>query len=324
MVAEPPSERLALFEWGVSDRFGWGVYGLNLLLAWADRTDLQPASLQPIDPAALDLDPLERHRLAPALARGILLQDGLRRFAGQHATSRHLLLEVVQNGLVPHGVPHGVLLRGSPSVGVAFLEDVRLDAAARARLRRYPLVVAGSTWNRDLLVDAGATRVERVLQGVDPSRFHPAPWRGLFPGRFVVLSGGKLEHRKGQDAAQPRPPRRKAAANGAVLATVLAALTGEDLRAVRDRAVLVFGMACCLRRFELVALTVEALERVPEGLWVTVRHSRTDQEGRGAALAVLDERQPRPVAPRAAWLKVAGITEGPVFRRLSRHGALDQ
>jgi len=42
-------------------------------------------------------------------------------------------------------------------------------------------------------------RVELVLQGIDPALFHPAPQRGLFPNRFVVFSGGKLEARKGQD-----------------------------------------------------------------------------------------------------------------------------
>jgi hypothetical protein len=58
-----PSEKLILFQWGVSSYFGWGVYGLNLLLAWAKRTDLLPASLQPINPALLDLDPLDRASL---------------------------------------------------------------------------------------------------------------------------------------------------------------------------------------------------------------------------------------------------------------------
>src|SRR6185437_8484478 len=35
--------------------------------------------------------------------------------------------------------------------------------------------------------------------GVDISLYHPAPRAGLFPGRFAVFSGGKLEFRKGQD-----------------------------------------------------------------------------------------------------------------------------
>ena len=60
-----------------------------------------------------------------------------------------------------------------------------------------------------------------------------------------------------------QPPRRKADADADVLAAVLAAMPGEDLRTLRDRALLVFGMACCLRRSELVALHVEDLERVP-------------------------------------------------------------
>ncbi len=103
-----------------------------------------------------------------------------------------------------------------------------------------------------------------------------------------VLSGARRSH--------ARPPRRKAAADGAVLATALAALTGEDLRPKRDRAVLVFGMACGLHR------------------------SKTDQEGRGAVMAVPEGRQLRPVAELEAWLRAAGVTEGPVFRRLTRDG----
>ncbi len=142
---------------------------------------------------------------------------------------------------------------------------------------------------------------------------HVAPHRAEGGGVVAdVLSGARRSH--------ARPPRRKAAADGAVLAQVLAALTGEDLRAVRDRAVLVFGMACCLRRSELVALDVADLERVPEGLRVTVRRSKTDQEGRGAVVAVPEGRQLRPVAALEAWLRAAGVTEGPVFRRLTRDG----
>ncbi len=125
-----------------------------------------------------------------------------------------------------------------------------------------------------------------------------------------VLSGARRSH--------ARPPRRKAAADATVLARVLAALTGEDLRAVRDRAVLTFGMACCLRRSELVVLTVADLERVPGGLRVTIRHFKTDQEGRGAVVAMPERRQLRPVAALEVWLQAAGVTEEPVFRRLSR------
>ena len=54
------------------------------------------------------------------------------------------------------------------------------------------------------------------------------------------------------------------------------------MRTVRDRALLIFGMACCLCRSELVALDATDLERLLEGLCVTVRRSKTDQKGEWA------------------------------------------
>jgi glycosyltransferase involved in cell wall biosynthesis len=66
-------------------------------------------------------------------------------------------------------------------------------------LAPHAAIIAGSSWNADVLRAHGAPSVELVLQGIDPALFHPAPRRGLFPGRFVVFSGGKLEARKGQD-----------------------------------------------------------------------------------------------------------------------------
>ena len=120
--------------------------------------------------------------------------------------------------------------------------------------------------------------------------------------------------------AHGRPPARKHAACGDVVRDVLRAIEGEDLRAVRDRALLAFGLASCLRRSELVALQVDDLARVPEGLRVRIRRSKTDQEGKGATIAVPEGRRLRPVARLEAWIERAGIVDGPVFRGLSRDG----
>ena len=194
-----PGERLVLFQWGVSSYYGWGVYGLNLLLAWAARPGFRPASLQRIDPAELDLDPLERESVAPALRRSAQVLEGLQAMAGRQVTSAHLVLHAINNGMVRGRAAHAVDVLGTPQVGVAFLDAAHAEPGAAERLRGYEMLVAGSSWNRDLLLRAGAARVELVLQGVDVSHFHPAPRRNLFPGRFVVFSGGKLEYRKGQD-----------------------------------------------------------------------------------------------------------------------------
>nr|WP_302479819.1 site-specific integrase [Roseicella sp. DB1501] len=95
------------------------------------------------------------------------------------------------------------------------------------------------------------------------------------------------------------------------------AITGDSLADLRDRALIAFGMASALRRSELVALTVADLERVPDGLRVRVARGKTDQEGKGAIIAVPDGRRLRPVAHLLAWLERAGITEGPVFRSVA-------
>ncbi len=198
-TARMTSERLVLFEWGVSSYYGWGVYGLNLLLNWEARGDLVAATLLPIDASQLDLDPLEMRLLTPAFRRSAEVQAGLRAVAGRSVTSLHVVLHTLHNGLVQGRAAFDAEVRGTPQVGVAFLDDTRIGRDAAHRLGEYAFVVAGSSWNRDLLREAGAPRVERVLQGVDTAHFHPAPRRAVLAGRYVVFSGGKLEFRKGQD-----------------------------------------------------------------------------------------------------------------------------
>jgi hypothetical protein len=51
---------------------------------------------------------------------------------------------------------------------------------------------------------------------------------------------------------------------------------------------------------------------------VTVRHSKTDQEGAGAVVPIARGAHACPVAALRAWLAAAGITEGPVFRPVSK------
>src|SRR6266568_3610912 len=57
--------------------------------------------------------------------------------------------------------------------------------------------------------------------------------------------------------------------------------TDAGLIGARDRAIILLGFAGAFRRSELVSLDIEDLEEVPEGLLVTIRRSKTDQEGVG-------------------------------------------
>jgi integrase len=59
-----------------------------------------------------------------------------------------------------------------------------------------------------------------------------------------------------------------------------------------------------------------------DGMKVTLRRSKTDQEGRGRSVGVPYGSNPQlcPVRSLRRWLAAAGITEGPLFRYVSRHG----
>ena len=94
----------------------------------------------------------------------------------------------------------------------------------------------------------------------------------------------------------------------------------NTLRGRRDRALLLLGFAGAFRRSELAGLTVDDLEETEQGLRVHVRKSKTDQEGAGEVVPVIRGNGSCPVAAVMEWLEAAGITEGPIFRRVGKGG----
>jgi site-specific recombinase XerD len=110
------------------------------------------------------------------------------------------------------------------------------------------------------------------------------------------------------------PVRKKAATSDIVLGMVGG--KGSDLRSLRDRTILLLGFAGAFRRSELVALNADDIEETPEGMLVTLRRSKTDQEGIGRRVAIPRGEIACPVVALKAWLEAAGITEGAIFRRI--------
>jgi glycosyltransferase involved in cell wall biosynthesis len=188
-----------VIHWGLSSLHGWGVYGLNLALAWAGDAVMEAATDYEIVPKHITLDPLQLHALAPFRSRSANLRAQLLRQKAEPITLNSVLLTALGNDLQPQPGPHGDALLGRPSLGTIFFEREALGPKARKSLAPHAAIIAGSSWNAEVLRAHGAPAVELVLQGIDPALFHPAPRRGLLPGRFVVFSGGKLEARKGQD-----------------------------------------------------------------------------------------------------------------------------
>ena len=64
----------------------------------------------------------------------------------------------------------------------------------------------------------------------------------------------------------------------------MVALAPPGLKGVRDRALLLLGFAGAFRRSELVALDVADIAEAEAGLLVTIRRSKTDQDGEASPL----------------------------------------
>jgi integrase len=104
------------------------------------------------------------------------------------------------------------------------------------------------------------------------------------------------------------------------LFVVLGAMS-DRLKDLRDRALLLIGFAGGLRRSELAAIDLVDFEQVREGIILSIRRSKTDQEGVGRKIGIPSGRTIHcPVKALENWLSAARVEDGPVFRPVDRHG----
>jgi integrase len=114
-------------------------------------------------------------------------------------------------------------------------------------------------------------------------------------------------------------PVQKAAALTLPMLRQLLATCDQSARGRRDRALLLFGFVGALRRSELVALRVEDVAIVADGLRLRIRRGKTDQAGQGAEVGLPRGRHVEtcPVRAFEAWQAVAKRKAGPLFRKIS-------
>jgi integrase len=96
----------------------------------------------------------------------------------------------------------------------------------------------------------------------------------------------------------------------------------DSLLGKRDRALLLLGFTGAFRRSELAALDFGDLEETADGLIVTIRRGKTDQEGQGRKVGIPQgaSRATCPVRALEEWRTAAAIHSGPLFRVMNRHG----
>jgi site-specific recombinase XerD len=114
-------------------------------------------------------------------------------------------------------------------------------------------------------------------------------------------------------------PNRKAPITAELVRAMVDAAP-HNLSGLRDQALLLLGFAGALRRSELVALDVGDLQESEDGLRLRIRKSKTDQEGKGAFVAILPGHAVCPIRAVKAWLTAAKIAQGPVFRSVHKGG----
>ena len=188
------------FQWQPSSYFGWGVYGLNLMLHTAARSDVTAVSSCGVDESQIELTPLERLMSRDSIESSNQIASNFMAAGPGTMRLKATVMHAMGNDfIVGNKSAGGVSLEGDHNVAVTFFEDARLSGDGLARAANYAQTITGSTWNRHVLEAHGIRNVTTVLQGVDVTNFHPAPKSGFLSNRFVVFSGGKLEYRKGQD-----------------------------------------------------------------------------------------------------------------------------
>lgn len=209
----------------------------------------------------------------------------------------------------------------APRTRQAYREDLTRFLAWGGRIPSTPEVVAG------YLAAHGDSHAPAALGrwAVNLGRAHTS--QGLTdPCRSALVRTTLRGIRRARGIA----PRQVAPLEREALLALLAPL-GEAPRDVRDRALLLTGFAAALRRSELVALTAADVVFGAQGLILTVRRSKTDQEGASRQIGIPPAQGPVcPVRALRAWLTTAAglgadgepVSPAPLFRPIDCHGRL--
>ena len=197
------------------------------------------------------------------------------------------------------------------------------------------------------IVDPLAASPDEVAQFLVYLATNPNPLSGVIPSMGTVTLYKSAVNKKYLEAGKSSPTNHPA-----VRSTLkgLARLKGSSSRRVealreyhieamlqacpntligrRDAAILAVGFAGALRRSEICNLSVQDVEFLePRGddgdrMWLTIRQSKTDQEGKGQRVAIVDGRGIRPIQRLRLWLEQSGIAKGPLFQTMRRGGHL--
>lgn len=180
--------------WQLSELHGWGVFGINMARELQRVGSPKPLLLQ---------DPVLSPEAAQEMSQLVTEWQPLKARLGTLSLNQRLLIKDL---LVIHGFGNRFTgtgrqprVWGEANVGFIFFEETAFVEDDIAFGRSMDMILAGSTWNAQLLNLMGFASAKCVMQGVDLQRFSGERCKTMYKDRFVIFSGGKAEYRKGQD-----------------------------------------------------------------------------------------------------------------------------
>ena len=96
----------------------------------------------------------------------------------------------------------------------------------------------------------------------------------------------------------------------------------DSIVSIRDKAILLLGFMGAFRRSEIVSIDLEDMVRSPQGIIITIKHSKTDQkqEGQKVGIPYIQNKEMDCISSLNQWIQIAKIKEGPLFRKISKAG----
>ena len=163
-----------------------------------------------------------------------------------------------------------------------------------------------------LLTMATLARRLAGIRAAHAERGFPDPTEG----ELIRLTFRGIRRRFGKPQGRVAPLRIEH------LSAIIPAL-GNSTRDIRDRALLLIGFAGAFRRSELCSIECNCITRSAQGISIALRRAKTDQENKGRCVVIpLVGTSICPVAALQVWLEFSGITDGALFRRVSKSGTV--
>src|SRR5438105_7725386 len=130
-----------VIDWNFASFTGWGLFGLNLALHWADDPRIEAVVSFPVVREHVMLDPLRLQALQPFFARSLAFQADLNAFGFQsdmkaNAMGRRFLGSPVL--VAGNSKAFNPRLEGTPTIGNPFCEEA-IAPDVLERLKRLPL-----------------------------------------------------------------------------------------------------------------------------------------------------------------------------------------